>query len=108
MAVSGFSKKELAEYWPAEFDHDGMIKAERFPLGNAAKIWVDAGTPDIDGNVVPPGQEGWFYLWYRGIHILMGEEGLDLYPYLIRTSFEAEKCEGLHFRVGFAAVIQSA
>ena len=108
VAVAGFSKKELAEHWPAEFDSDGMIKAERFPLGNAAKIWVKAGTFDVDGNAVPPGQDGWYYLWYRGIHILMGDEGLEHYPYMIRTSFEAEKCQGLHFRASFPAAIQGA
>ena len=108
VAGAGFSKKDPAKYWPAEFDHDAMIKAERFPLGNAAKIWVDTGSSDVDGNTVPQGQEGWYYLWYRGIHILMGEEGLDLYPYLIRTSFDAEKCEGVHSRVGFPAAVQSA
>ena len=31
------------------------------------------------GNTIEEGEQGWYYLWWRGIHLLCGEEGKCLW-----------------------------
>ena len=40
---------------------------------------VNVGDTDRQGNVDT--EQGWYYKWYRGIHLLCGEEGLDRYKH---------------------------
>ncbi|KAL9102859.1 MAG: hypothetical protein Q9163_002040 [Psora crenata] len=103
-----YGRKTLHNNWPAEFDVAGMVRATRVPLGYAAKKWVKKGDTDVDGNIVAPDKEGYYYLWWRGIHCLMGKEGLDAGLYMIRPSFEEFKCQGLSFKVTHRAAIQLA
>ena len=37
--------------WPTEFDANGMIKAQRMPLGYAAKMYVVEGMVDRNGKI---------------------------------------------------------
>ncbi|KAL8637942.1 MAG: hypothetical protein Q9226_009054 [Calogaya cf. arnoldii] len=106
LLMSNHSSKVLHQAWPAEFDHNGMIRATRIPLGHAAKQWRKVGDTDIDGKVVQPGQEGWYYDWWRGLHCLMGKEGYDAGMYLVRPSWEKFLCEGMTFKIGCKAVVQ--
>ena len=103
----------------ADFDTRGMIPATRLPLGYAAKIYCNVGDRDIDGNLVQSGQEGWYYLWYKGIHCLKGAEGWDAeVAHALRTgedlmtghvSFAKEyKDVELGFKIGHRAVVQMA
>ena len=68
--LGSMSQKRLSKFWP--YSHAGMPRATRMPLGHAAKIWVVASTRDVDGNVVEEGETSWYYMWWRGIHCLMG------------------------------------
>lgn len=106
LLMSNFSSKVLHEAWPAEFDHNGMIRATRIPLGHAAERWRKVGERDVDGKVIERGQEGWYYDWWRGLHCLMGKEGYDEGLYLVRPSWEKFLCEGMAFKVGYKAVVQ--
>lgn len=81
-----------------------MIRATRVPLGNAYKMRKAVGDVDIDGNVVT--ERVYYYMWWRGLHCMMGKEGLDADLYKIRPSFEDFRCEGLIFKVSFKAVVQ--
>ncbi|KAI4247288.1 MAG: hypothetical protein L6R40_001631 [Gallowayella cf. fulva] len=113
LLVSIESAEILHQKWPAEFGQNGMIRAARIPLGHAAKMWVKPGDIDIDGNVVCPGQEGWYYKWWRGLHCLMGKEGYDAGLYWIRPWGEGFKCEGMTFKISYQgascrAVVQLA
>ena len=83
--------------WPVELDKKKMIKAVRMPLGFAAKMWVNEG--DIDRNGHTASRAGWYYKWYRGIHILCGEEGVDLYKH--RPSHEDALAERWYFDSNF-------
>ena len=77
-ATPNFTKRQLNEFWPAEFDRKGMIRAERVPLGDAAKMHVHEGEIDVDGKIVEEGAQGFYYKWWRGLHQLCGEEGLRI------------------------------
>lgn len=54
-----------------------MVRGLRVPLGHAAKAYKKAGDVDIDGNVLEAEDEGWYYLWHRGLHMLGGQESLN-------------------------------
>ena len=97
--ASTFTNKELHEYWPAEFDQQGMVRATRVPLGRAAKRLVQVGDRDIDGNVVQPGQQGWYPKWWIGLHCLCGARGLNVGGYLQRPSHEQPRCDGFSFKI---------
>lgn len=105
-ALEGLRRKLLHARWPAEFDGKGMLRATRIPLGHAAKKLVEVGEIDVAGNAVQAGQEGWYYLWWGGIHCLMGKEGYDAGLYLIRPSHEDFICPGLGFKLSHKAVVQ--
>ena len=98
--------KTLYANWPADFDLEGMIRARRVPLGHAAKFWKAEGDVDVDGNVVPKGEAGYYYKWWRGLHCLCGKEGLDRNLYMIRPYNEKFKCLGFGFKVSSRAIIQ--
>ncbi|KAL8839364.1 MAG: hypothetical protein Q9176_004545 [Flavoplaca citrina] len=106
LLMSNYSAKVLHQRWPAEFDHNDMIRATRMPLGHAAKRWRQVGELDIDGKVIQQGQEGWYYDWWRGLHCLMGKEGYDAGLYLVRPSWEMFRCVGMTFKIGYKAVVQ--
>lgn len=97
--------KFLNNHWPAEFDRAGMIRATRAPMGIAAKIWANAGDEDAEGRIIT--NPGWYYLWWRGLHILCGKEGVEAGIYKIRPSFEAFVADGLCFFKKFRAVLQT-
>lgn len=93
-------------YWPAEFDIRGMPRATRIPLGHAAKTWVSVGQRDVEGNVATKEDEGFYYLWWKGLQVLMGKEGHDAKLHMIRPSWEGDKCEGFGFKLTHKAVVQ--
>ena len=99
-----FTAKQLHEYWPAEFDTKGMIRAVRVPLGDASKMYVHAGEIDADGKTAGSADEGWYYKWWGGIHMLCGEEGFD--TYMIRPCFE-QLGRGFSFKLSHRAKIQA-
>ena len=103
--VTLFTQDTLVTNWPADFDTKGMVKAERNPLGHAAKFWKGEGEVDIDGNAVPKGKAGYYYKWLLGIHCLCGKEG-ERDVYMKRPAFEVPRCSGVHFKVSSRALIQ--
>ena len=104
IALLTMTNKALHDCFPAEFDNAGMIRATRVPLGHAYKKWIEQGLEDVDGNVVT--EAGYYYMWWRGLHCMMGKEGLDAGLYKIRPSFESFKCTGFGFKISHKAVIQ--
>ncbi len=104
--IGNLTQITLHRHWPADLDMRGMIRARRVPLGRAAKMWVDAGTKDIDDMVVNEGEEGYYYKIWGGLHPLMGAEGRLADLYMIRPSYEEFRCEGFTFKKGLKAVIQ--
>lgn len=103
-----FRKKELNEMWKGEFDSKGMVRGLRVPLGHAAKRYKQQGDMDMEGNVLDAGEEGWYYLWYRGLHFLCGQEGLDAGIYLKRPAHEVDLCSGLTWFKSSRAIQQFA
>lgn len=99
------SPGKLHKWWPAEFDHLGMPRATRVPLGYAAKMWVSAGQRDVEGKVATKEDEGYYYLWWKGLQVLMGKEGHDAQLYKIRPSWEKDKCPGFGFKLTHKAVV---
>lgn len=99
-------RKPRNENWKAEFDIKGMVRGLRVPLGHAAKEFKKKGDVDIDGNVLRDADEGWYYLWYRGLHLLCGQEGSVGKIYLKRPSFETDRCKGLTFKKSHKAIVQ--
>ncbi|KAL8644239.1 MAG: hypothetical protein Q9210_007355 [Variospora velana] len=99
--------KERNEWWPGEFDHNGMPRATRIPLGQAAKMWVSAGDVDVDGHVATEGDQGYYYLWWKGLQVLMGKEGHDAGLYMVRPSWELDECDGFGFKLSHRAVVQA-
>ena len=83
-----------------------MTRASRVPLGHAAKAWKTVGEADIYGHVIADGEEGWFYLWHRGLQMLGGKESLDANLYQQRPSFESDLCKGCTWKKDFRAAIQ--
>lgn len=102
----GYSRRQLGIFWQGEFDKKGMTRASRVPLGHAAKEWKNVGDVDVDGNVLQEGEQGWYYLWHRGLQLLGGQECLDAGLYLQRPSFETDRCAGTTWKKEFRAVIQ--
>jgi len=47
-----FGHTKLNENWPAEFDTAGMVRATRYPMGHAAKMWVKVGDQDVFGALI--------------------------------------------------------
>lgn len=82
-----FGKSVLHEKLPAEFDQKGDIRARRVPLGEAAKMYFNVGDKDVKDRALKDGEEGFYYLWHRGIHLLCGGEGFDPTTYLVRPSY---------------------
>lgn len=105
--ISKMKASQLHKNWPADLDRHGMVRATRMPLGLAAKVWVDIGDVDVHGQVIPAGEEGWYYKWWGGIHCLMGKEGFDVGMYLIRPSHEEFLVKGFGFKKGCRAVVQA-
>lgn len=103
-----YSRRQLGTFWQGEFDNNGMTRARRVPLGHAAKEWKNVGDVDIDGNVLLEGEQGWFYLWHRGLQLLGGQECLDAGLYLQRPSFETDRCTGTSWKKGYPAAVQLA
>lgn len=102
-----FKASILHKNWPADFDKNGMVRATRVPLGHAAKVWIEEGEQDVDGEVVEAGQAGFYYRWWRGIYCLVDEEGMAEEMYPVRPSHEAFWCPSFSFRRSYKAVIQS-
>lgn len=96
-------KLDFSRYWPADFDKACMIRATRYPLGNAAKVYVPEGSEDGKGVKIRIG--GWHYRWYGNIHVLCGEEGAD--EYLIRPSYEKLEA-GFTFRADWRCKVQAS
>ena len=95
-------KSDLFRYWPADFDKKGMVRATRYPLGNAAKVYIPAGT--VDGKGVVTTIRGWHYRWLGNIHVLSGEEGVE--DYLVRPSYEKLEA-GFSFRADWRCKVQA-
>ena len=95
---AGFTKEELFHNWQPDIDEKGMVRATRCPLGEAAKLQIKTGDVDLDGDVVEDGEQGQYYAWYQGIHMLPGAEGKALYE--IRPSHEKRLDKNpAHFRL---------
>ena len=98
--------RKLLPQWLVDFDHAGMIRTRRVPLGNAAKKYFRAGDVDAEGVVLGAADAGWYYLWYRGLHLLCGDEGWRAGKYKCRPTDEQEMKEKFAFKKDFKAVIQ--
>ena len=105
MLIREMRRKELQQ-WLADFDQGGMVRSTRIPLGRAARGYFSVGDRDVDGNVLGPGEEGYYYLWQHGIHLLCGDEGWRNDLYRKRPCREKEVPEKLVFRKGYKAVSQ--
>ena len=68
-----------------------MTRASRVPLGHAAKAYKNVGDTDIDGQTIGKGEEGYCYLWYKGLQILGGQKSINARLYLQRPSFEKDR-----------------
>lgn len=102
----GKGPKWLNNRWPAEIDVRGMVKSSRMPLGYAAKEFVEAGYVDRNGHVAKAAEEGWYYLWFRGIHMLCGFEGEDSYQH--RPAYEDMLGNLFYFDINFPCRFQEA
>lgn len=76
-------------------------------FGHAAKRWVSAGDVDLDGNVATEADEGYYYLWWKGLQVLMGKEGHDAGMYMVRPSWELDQQTGFSFKLTHRAVVQA-
>ena len=56
-------------------------------MGHPARIYVEETNKDVNGREAGFGHHGWYYKWWRGIHLLCGEEGFDE-DFQIRPSHE--------------------
>lgn len=92
--------------WPAEFDNKFMVRATRLPLGYAWKIFVKAGDRDCNGIEADADAAGYYYGWWRGLHPLVGKEGLDARIYQIRPPYEEFKAPGMTWFVESRCVVQ--
>ncbi|KAL8664240.1 MAG: hypothetical protein Q9202_003190 [Teloschistes flavicans] len=106
--VSSLRRHQLHQFWQSEFDQNAMVRATRMPLGHAAKEFKKVGDTDIDGNMLAEGQQGWYYMWWTGLHLLCGKEGLDAGTYMVRPSFEKKRVPTFSWKIGHKAVIQKA
>ena len=106
LVIEKSTKSALSKNWRAEFDHVGMTRGLRVPLGHAAKVYKNVGDMDLEGNVLEEGEEGWYYLWHKGLHLLCGKEGLDGGIYKKRPSFEVPVCDGLGWKKSARAIVQ--
>ena len=79
IVVLNCDRPKLHQRAPRDFDTKGMIRASRHPLGHAGKQYFDISAADRDGHVMQPGQGGWYYVLYKGIHPLVGKEGENHY-----------------------------
>ena len=74
------------------------------PLGYAAKMHASRGDRDHWGRIKTTEQEGWYYKWYRGLHLLCGEEGWAQYKHC--PSFEDRLANTWYFDLDFPCVYQ--
>lgn len=99
LAARDTDVRALHRSFGSEFDRWQDIRGRRLPLGLAAKKWCDVGDVDMDGNTVKSGEQGWYYLWWRGIHLLCGEEGLEAGMYRVRGTWFDRGLPGMYFGV---------
>ncbi|KAG7007187.1 hypothetical protein G7Y79_00011g030850 [Physcia stellaris] len=59
----GIKSGTLNDSFPADFDKQGMVRATRVPLGNAAKVWKEKGDKDIDDREIK--KSGWYSIWNK-------------------------------------------
>ncbi|MCJ1239345.1 hypothetical protein MMC14_007339 [Varicellaria rhodocarpa] len=97
-----YNAKELAQKFSSELDQNSMMQARRYPLGDAAKMWVDVGDLDFAGDPAP--RSAYYYKRYRGLQLLCGEEGAHLFK--VRPSYEDKSKDLFNSRLGFEAVVQ--
>ena len=89
------SHAKFNKYWFVEFDKKNMIKAIKYPLRLAAKMWITSEQTDLNEHVTRPDNAEWYFKWWGGIHCLMSEKKTDADFFMIKSSFEDFKC--LHF-----------
>ena len=99
LAARDTDVRALYQSFGSEFDRYCNIRATRVPLGNAAKKFCDVGDVDMDGKIVEFGEHGWYYLWWRGIHLLCGREGLQAGMYRVRAANFERSLPGTYFGV---------
>lgn len=66
---------------------------------------MEEGTIDFEGKRA---KEGWYYWWWRGLHLLCGREGLMAGLYPVRPSHEGFLALGLVWRASHRAILQRA
>ena len=55
-----------------------MTRFDRIPCGHAAKEWKVIEDMDCAGRTIDSKEEeGFYYLWRKGTHILGGQESID-------------------------------
>ena len=92
--------------YPSEFDGHGMVRALRNPMGFAYKVQVNEGDRDIDGVATTKQDAGYYYGWWKGLHCLMGKEGLDGGLYRIRPAYEKPLCKRMTWKMSSRAIVQ--
>ena len=99
--------RQLHDRWPVEFDQRGMIRATRLPLGRPFKVEVKAGMKDARGLVAKPEDEGFYFGYWRGLHVLYGAEGYEAEgnQYFFRPSFETLLISAISWFLDKKAVI---
>lgn len=80
--------KYLNKRWSAEFDRASIIRATRTSMRIAVKIWINAKEEDVKSKIISAKQAEWYYLWWRGLHMLCGKEGQNAGIYKIKLNFE--------------------
>ena len=58
--------------------------------------------------VITDEDKGYYYIWWRGVHCLMGDEGFKAGLYIVRASEPGPRFDipRFHFMVGGKAVVQ--
>ena len=88
LLLASYRPKDLGKKWKSEFDKKGMLRAERMPLGDPLTADFSIGAIDCQGRTVQAGEEGEYYLHWRGIHPLIGERGERAGLYRVRRGCE--------------------
>ena len=102
LVESDETTSHLSTTWSTEIDSRRMIKARRMPLGFAAKMYVNEGNRDRNGQ--PCTSAGWYYKWYHGLHLLCGLEGQE--SYLHRPQHEHKLTNTWYFDMAFPCKFQ--
>ena len=103
--IENIRANDLNKKWSAEFDAAGMVRAIKYSLRYAFKLWIETEKADANEMIFDDSNE-WYYEWWRGLQLFCGaKDATDCFQ--IRSSFEKFLIKKMSWKMNFRAIVQN-